>query len=359
MNDISRDVLAVSAPIGATKKVALEESAHAVLLPVVGDLKVEPWLDEALARGTVAVLIAETRDEYVARRMSPARRRSETRADIQGFADSVRVAVGGPALVALDQEPWGIQRLHDLVKGFPIAAELTAMSDAEIASSARGVATGAREMGVNMFLSPVVDVLVGENPWLQGRTLDLDPREVGRIAAAFVRGVQEAGVVAVAKHFPGYPELAEDPALHDTFVATFQSRETDLDPFVQVVRAGVLGVLTGPAIVAAVDPDQPSSTSASTIDLLRGEIGFSGLVVSDDLEAPSTTRGRSLSETAVASLAAGTDLLLVGGGPEIGHITEALVDCASTDEAFSERLIQAADRVRGLAVRIDGPHGHA
>lgn len=327
--------------------------AHAVLLPVVAELTQEPWLQKLLAQGTVSVLIAETREEYVARAMTPARRRSETREDVSSFSAGVRTAVGGPTLVVLDQEPWGIQRLHDLVRGFPLASELTAMNDAEIEKVSADIATAARQMGVNTFLSPVVDVLTGDNAWLRGRTLELEPAEVGRIAAAFVRGVQTAGVVAVAKHFPGYPQMAKDPALHDVAVRAEHSQASDLEPFAQVVRAGVRCVMTGPAIVEAVDPAEPSSTSKDTIDLLRNELEFRGLVVSDDLDAPATMRGRTVAETAVASIIAGADLLLLVGGDDNDDVTAALSRRASDDAQFAERLTQAAARVRELAAGTD------
>lgn len=333
-----------------------DRDAHAVLLPVAVTLEIEPWLKGLFSSGTVSVLIAESRDEYVARTMAPARRRTETAADIAGFTAQVREAVGTAAVVALDQEPWGIQRLHDLVPAFPLPDELPAMTDDDIVERAHAVALQARELGVTMFLSPVLDVLTGANPWLQGRTLALDHDEVGRVASAFVRGVQKAGVVAVAKHFPGYPSLSDDPALHDTTVRSDESGESDLVPFTRVVREGVQGVMTGPATVQAVDPDHPSSTSARTVALLRGQLGFAGLVVSDDLDAPATTKGRSLPETAVASLLAGADLLLVPGGPHLDVVVSTLQRHATSDEQFAARLAEAAARVRAVAAgTVDHP----
>ena len=193
-----------------------ERDAHAVLLPVAGELKVDPWLHDLLRRGTRSVLIGETRAEYVARAMTPERRRAETGADITAFVDAVRDEAGAPILCAVDQEPWGIARLHGLVPAFPDRDTLHALPDDEIAEAAASVAAAARGLGVNAFLAPVLDVLSGVNPWLAGRTLPFGYEEVGRIGAAFVTGSRSAGVLAVAKHFPGHPELALDPALHDT-----------------------------------------------------------------------------------------------------------------------------------------------
>jgi beta-N-acetylhexosaminidase len=322
---------------------------------VATDLQIEPWLKGLLGSGTMSVLIAETREEYVARAMTDERRHTETAADIARFTKQVRDEVGGAAVLALDQEPWGIQRLHDLVPAFPAPSELVTMTESDIVEAAAAVAAQARRLGVTMFLSPVLDVLTGPNPWLHGRTLELDHEDVGRIAAAFVRGVQRAGVVAVAKHFPGYPALPEDPALHDAVVGTDQSAESDLEPFIRVIRGGVRAVMTGPAIVQSVDPDHPSSTSARTIALLRAQLGFAGLVVSDDLDAPSTTKGRSLAETAVASLLAGADLLLVPGGPHLEEVVAAVRGRAATDGHFASRLADASARVRSVAAQTEEP----
>ncbi|MEV6823680.1 glycoside hydrolase family 3 N-terminal domain-containing protein [Amycolatopsis sp. NPDC051102] len=324
-----------------------ERAAHAVLLPVAGELTAEPWLRDLVGRGTRAVLIGETRAEYVARAMTPERRAAESAADFGAFTAELADAAAEPLLFAVDQEPWGIARLHDLVPAFPAADVLSGLPDEEIAVAAAAVASAARALGVTVFLAPVLDVLSGENPWLTGRTLPFGHAEVGRIAAAFVTGVQGAGVLAVAKHFPGHPELALDPALHDTTLAA--SVPANLHPFRRVVAAGVRAVMTGPVVVPAIDPAEPASTSAATVGLLRRELGFDGLVVSDDLDAPATTRGRSLLETVMAALDAGADLLLLPGGPELAGLAARIAARASTDDPFAARLTEAAARVRKTA----------
>lgn len=329
-----------------------ERDAHAVLLPVAGELTAQPWLRDLVRQGTRAVLIGETRDEYVARAMTSERRRGESAADFSAFVADLDAVAAEPLVFAVDQEPWGIARLHDLVPAFPDAQTLAGLPDEEIAAAAAAVARAARALGVTVFLSPVLDVLSGGNPWLAGRTLPFGHDEVGRIGAAFVTGVQSAGVLAVAKHFPGHPELALDPAEHDT--VGDKSVPVDLEPFRRVVAAGVGAVMTGPVVVPAIDPAEPASTSAATVELLRGELGFAGLVVSDDLDTPATTRGRSELETVMAALDAGADLLLLPGGPALAGIAGRIAARAHTDERFAARLAEAAARVRHAA---GGAHG--
>ncbi|MGC0366920.1 beta-N-acetylhexosaminidase [Rhodococcus sp. 27YEA15] len=328
---------------------ALERDAYAVMFPAFDASHVDTWLADLLRGGTVAVIVGESREEYVSRKMTPARRDSETSQSLRELTSALASATDESVLVAVDQEPWGIQRLHTLVPQFPPADELTQMTDADIESASHAVALAAAGLGVNAFLSPVLDRLVGGNPWLVGRTLDLPHAEIARIGAAFVRGIQAAGIVAIAKHFPGFPLLDQDPASNDTSVSAKDWSADALVPFGAVVDAGVSAVMVGPAIIEAVDPNEPATTSAVTVRSLRNDLRFGGVVVSDDLDAPATTRGRSLEETALVSLLAGADLLLIPGGDEVAVVARSLAAAAAGDQQIAERLTEAANRVRGLA----------
>ncbi|MFC8826924.1 glycoside hydrolase family 3 N-terminal domain-containing protein [Streptomyces sp. NPDC057137] len=323
--------------------------AHAILFPAIPDLSLRPWMLTLLQAGTVAVLCGESREEYVAREMTQQRQSSESAGDVSGFISQVRNAANAPVLVAVDQEPWGTRRLHRLVPSFPAPADYRGLSDEEIRESAATVASAALALGVNTFLSPVLDVLRGPNPWLEGRTLPGGHDEVARVAAAVVQGMQGAGVLCVAKHFPGFPSLTLDPALEDTSMAAESSHLNDLVPFRGVVDAGVGAVMTGPAVVSAVDASQPASTSPAVMDLLRRHLGFEGLVVSDELDAPGILHGRTLCETTFASLQAGVELLLVPGGPELLDLAAQVADRCRRDSSFASIVSQAARKARNVA----------
>ena len=155
--------------------------------------------------------------------------------------------------------------------------------------------------------------------------------------------------MAIAKHFPGFPVLEHDPAVKDTAVAVKDWKAETLTPFRAVVNAGVSGMMVGPAIVEAVDPSAPATTSSITVRALRQDLGFRGVVVSDDLDSPATTRGRSPEETALASLMAGADLLLIPGGKEVTTVAMSLAVAATVDQQVATRLKEAANRVRELA----------
>jgi beta-N-acetylhexosaminidase len=327
------------------------ENARAVLLPAIADLTLTDNLRRFLDAGGRSILIGETREEYVARRMSNDRRCTETRADIAAFCAETRQRAG-PMLVGLDEEPGGIHRLHDLVPQLVEGEELLALSTGEIERAARDIAASAAALGVRLFLAPVVDVLSGRNPWLEGRTLAHEPAKVGRVAAAWIRGVQASGVAATAKHFPGHHDITGDPAVEVAEVTGGAAAlAPGLAPFREAIAAGVKAVMTGPALVPAMDPVLPSSLSVATIRTLRKEFGFTGLIVSDDLDAAATLRGqRNVPQAVVAALAAGSDLLLLSAENSLDGVVEAILTAIAEGQLPEGRLAEAAERVRTLAI---------
>jgi beta-N-acetylhexosaminidase len=295
----------------------IDTLAHAVLLPAVAGLDVTA-LAPLLDRGCRAVLLGETRAEYLAREMSVERVAEETREAVQRTIAELQARTDDELLVAVDHEVVGIQRFAHLLP--PEAGR------------------GLRELGVNVVLGPIVDVVRGPNPWLAGRNLGPDAHVVASAGRAAVEELQASGVAAVAKHYPGHSELVDDPAV---LTAVLNAPLEEL-PFAAVVEAGVRGIMVGPAVVAALDPSEAASCSRAVVLRLRNELGFQGTVVSDDLDAVGILRGRTVGEAAVASLSAGVDLLLVSAeaAPEAAAALAASVP--------EERLAEAAHRIGRL-----------
>lgn len=335
----------------------LIRDAHAVLLPAFGGLELDDVVLRYLDNGGVSLLLGENREEYVARAMCDERRASESGAQFESIAQLARRRAGAGIIVAIDQELGGIQRLHRLAPSLPDFETARGTSTDEIARQSAEVAKAARALGVNLFLAPIVDVVSGINPWLERRNLGVDPAEVSRIACAFVRGVQSVGVAATAKHFPGHPVTRLDPALDEAIVdGTLDELKPGFGVFKDVIGAGVRAVMSGPALVPAVDADEPSSTSRDTLSLLRGQFGFRGLIISDDLDVPGILRGRTVEAVAVASLIAGADLLLVSSQAGIDTIVRTIVDAVKGGTLAQERLANAAQRVRSLARQLEAGH---
>ncbi|WP_244119343.1 glycoside hydrolase family 3 N-terminal domain-containing protein [Burkholderia gladioli] len=332
----------------------LLEDAHAVLLPAFAGLSLDDAVLRHLDGGGLSVLLGERREEYLGRRMSAERQANESAGQFRRLTETARRRAGRATIVAVDQEPGGIQRLHRLVPALPDAGEARVLSSAEIERRAAATARAARELGVNLFLAPIVDLVTGANPWLEGRHAGSDPARVAHLACSFVRGVQAAGVAATAKHFPGHPVTELDPALHEAVVpASLAALQPGIGVFREMIAAGVKAVMAGPALVPAIDDVEPSSTSRETLAYLRGPLAFDGLVISDDLDAPGILRGRSVAAAAVASLAAGADLLLVSSEAGLATITASIVAAVERGALPRERLADAARRVRAFASELD------
>lgn len=336
----------------------LLESAYATLLPAFAGLELDGAVRDFLASGGCSLLLGETRAEYLARAMSAERQGSERREQFSQLVAQARELAGQDLLIAVDQELGGIPRLHRLVPALPSAAEAGSLSTQDLAQQAALVAESARAMGINLFLAPIVDVVTGENPWLQNRTLGTRAEDVSRVSGAYVSGVQLAGVAAVAKHFPGHPVTPLDPAVEEAIVeCSREELQPTLGVFADLIAGGVQAIMVGPALVPALDAREPSSTSAATIGLLRDEMGFAGLIVSDDLDAPGIHRGRSIEATAVAAIRAGADLLLLSSEAGLESVARALVAAVETGGVAEARLLDAARRVRALAAQLASARG--
>ncbi|QAY85431.1 glycoside hydrolase family 3 N-terminal domain-containing protein [Pseudomonas arsenicoxydans] len=328
----------------------LHRAAYSVLLPAFGDLNLDETVRRYLSRGGVSILLGETRDEYVGRDMSPARKGTESQTDFVNIAREGASLAGAPVLIAVDQELGGIERLHQLVPAVASREQLKDLSTQDIEQRCFEMASVARGLGVNLFLAPIVDVVTGANPWLHNRHLGADPVEVSRVSCAFIRGVQRAGVIATAKHFPGHYVTETDPAIAEATVpGPLELLHDNLEVFKEVIATGVQAVMPGPAVFPAIDSDHSASTSSKVIGVLRDTLGFNGLIISDDLDAVSILRGNSITDTAVASLAAGAHLLLVSSESGLDAIAESIVAAVHDGVLDRQILLDAALKVRELA----------
>jgi len=329
----------------------LRKAAHTVLLPAFADTRLSEGVKRFLDNGGYSILIGESREEYIARTMSRTRRANETAETLSKLTNQAK-SYRPEIIVAVDQEISGICRLHDLVPPFPNAEALAEMTTKEFGSICFNIGHSARKLGINCFLAPILDLVSGSTPWLEGRTWTIDASQLTRISCAFIAGVQRAGLIACAKHFPGYGAIALDPAIdagarNDQPLAACQE---NIAVFQSAINQGVDAIMCGPAIVSALDPAQPASTSPVIIGSLKNDLNFSGLVVSDDLDAKATLLGRSLTETAIQSLKSGCDLLLVGdSGDTLAELSRGICRAAETGLLSEERLLQAANSVQSLA----------
>jgi len=260
---------------------------------------------------------------------------------------------GPGSVVAIDEEGGDVTRLH-AVEGSPVlgAAALGALDDLEL-TERTGAAVGdeLRRHGIDLCLAPVADLNTNAaNPVIGTRSFGTDPHRAAAHVAAWVRGVQAAGVAACVKHYPGHGDTADDSHLALPVVevdgATLNERE--LVPFAAAVAAGCRSVMTSHIVVPAIDPERPATFSPSLLALLRERLGFDGAVVSDALDmagASGPTRG--IPEAAVLALAAGVDLLCLGPETDpalVEGVREAILRAVTDGRLTEERLLEAAAR---------------
>lgn len=331
----------------AVASVSEERSlAFRVLLPALTGLDVSE-ITPLIRRGCRSVLLGETRQEYLARRMSDTRIRVETRDLVVASVSRLAAEADEPVLVAADHELRGIRRFEHLL---PQRSPSPTDADAVRTSFAEdGAALG--EMGVNMTLGPILDVVRGPNPWLSGRNLGAAAATVSALGAAAIEGLQASGVVAVAKHFPGHGVVTHDPA--EQSEARLTTPVTELDsidelPFRAAIATGVRGLMLGPVPVEALDRSLSASLSPVVVARARIRLGFRGVLLTDDLDAPATRAGLDASEAAVQALVAGADMLLVSAS-KAAACGEAIYRATVEGLLTAERLGDAAAQVEGLA----------
>lgn len=272
-----------------------------------------------------------------------------------------------PLLVVIDQEGGRVCRLKE-EDGFPptvTARELGERGEREATyRHAASIAAVLAECGVNMNLAPVVDLdLNAENPIIgrYERSFGSAPGQVVRQAAAFIQAHHERGIACCLKHFPGHGSSAADS--HVGFVdISEQWREIELEPYVELIGAGLAdSVMTAHVVNRRLDGlGLPATLSETVISgLLRGRLGFDGVIISDDLQMKAVSSRWGFEETVQKAVLAGVDLLIVGNNlvreEEVVVRGIRAVECLLERREFGgERLAQAIKRIAVLKRKIAG-----
>jgi beta-N-acetylhexosaminidase len=226
------------------------------------------------------------------------------------------------------------------------------------------IGTDLARLGINTDLAPCADVLAPDGSLVVGtRSFGSDPALVARHVAAAVAGLQSAGLAACAKHFPGHGSTAGDSHRELATVAgTMQDlRVRDLPPFVAAVGASSLAMMPGHLRVPELTGELPATLSPAAITgLLRGELGFDGVVICDALEMKAASAAFGIPEAAVLAVIAGTDLLCLGRDTDetMYHaVRSALAGAVTSGRLAAGRLEEAAARVGGLRARLAAGRG--
>jgi beta-N-acetylhexosaminidase len=266
-------------------------------------------------------------------------------------------------LVAIDQEGGLVQRLRAPLTVWPNMLSVGAAGDpARTQQVGRALGGELAALGIGWDFAPVLDVHTNpDNPVIGNRAFGVTPDAVAAHALAFWRGLRAAGLVGCGKHFPGHGDTHTDSHLTLPVVAHDEDRlrRVELAPFAEAARAGIDSIMTAHVMYPALDRDWPATLSRTILgDLLRARLGFSGVIVSDDLGMKAVADRYPIEELAVRSIAAGADHLIVREPAERQRAAfTALLRAAETRADVRARVQESAARVIAMkgTVRVGAP----
>lgn len=281
-----------------------------------------------------------------------------TEGDVRELTHSLRVRAERPLLIGSDLERGAGQQVRGLAE-LPPPRALAALGEPTIIRGA-GLLTAieALEVGINWVFAPVADLDIEPlNPIVQTRSFGSDPPAVAAAVAAWIAGCEVGGALACAKHFPGHGRTRLDS--HDTVPVVDASaeelRRTDLVPFAAAIAAGVSSIMTAHVAFPALDPaGTPATRSEPILRLLREEMGFGGLIVSDALTMAGALGGGA-GAAAVGAVSAGVDVLL--DPSEVAVMAAALDAEGGRSPAFRRRLDASIARVEAAAAGAETDAG--
>ena len=277
----------------------------------------------------------------------------KTKALIAELQELSIAASGLPLIVAVDQEGGPVMRLKNGFPEYPGALSLGADNQlSKTMGTARLLAQSLDQLGINCNLAPVADLLQRSSRVLRGRCFGVDPELVAKHVRAFIEGMQERGVAACVKHFPGHGSVVEDS--HKLLPVSALSRsalEMHLKPFRAAVAAGVKLMMAAHIKFTAIDSQPVPFSTLFLYDIVRLELGFDGILLSDDLDMAAVS-DRPLPEVMAAGIKAGLDMALWGRNMKQVADPEPVIAgfCRMMKRNFlpSEQLHVKMDRIRRL-----------
>jgi beta-N-acetylhexosaminidase len=279
---------------------------------------------------------------------------------LQGLQAATRTHRHRVLLVAVDQEGGRVARLKAPFTNFPSAATVGRTASDQLASEVGyALATELHAVGINMDMAPVLDVLTNPaNTVIADRAFGSDPHCVARLGAAFMRGLHAGGLLTVAKHFPGHGDTLLDSHVAQPLSGRSgaQLQSCELVPFREAIAAGVDAIMTAHVVYPAWDAQVPATLSPTILTgVLRQEMGYSGVIITDDLGMAAVSEALPWEEIPVQALRAGADLLLICHDRQRQEQAYDAVQRAIHDGRLSEELIaRAVGRVDGLQGRLAG-----
>ncbi|MBC8099742.1 MAG: glycoside hydrolase family 3 protein, partial [Armatimonadetes bacterium] len=276
------------------------------------------------------------------------------------WQQTITDAGGVPLLIATDQEGGVIARLKDGFTQFPVPMLLTASGDVDLAYRTGGaLATELRAVGINMNLAPVADLYTNlRNPIIGRRSFGSDPERTGRILAGVIRGMQAGGVLATAKHFPGHGDTDRDShtSLPIVQYPLDELQQVEFAPFRWTIAAGVEAMMVAHIWYPALDAEPlPASLSGNVVTgLLRTQMDFRGLVMTDAIEMDAIDTEYGYGQASVMAIQAGVDIIAFGAhlSPDTqAQAIQTVIDAVRSGDLSAAQIDTAAGRVLDAKAR--------
>ena len=267
-----------------------------------------------------------------------------------------------PLLMAIDQEGGRVSRLPSDFTIFPPAATVAQSGSTELAYQAAAVtAKELRSVGINMNMAPVLDIHTNPaNPIIGNRAFGTAPEQVCKMGAATIAGLHDHRVLACGKHFPGHGDTSTDSHLELPTVHASRKRleEIELQPFRYAIDHGLQAMMTAHVHYPALDPTYPATLSSTILSgLLRQQLGFSGVILSDDLEMRAILDHATVGNAAIRSLQAGADMLLICKSRVLATETFQALRHAVTSQQLNAAQVEASlARIRAVKQQVVYPY---
>lgn len=257
---------------------------------------------------------------------------------------------GVPLFMSVDEEGGKVSRMPPTFKKIPSAKKVGDTKNEQLATQiGKVIGDQLQSFGLNMDYAPVLDVNSNpKNPVIGDRAYGNEINIVSQMGIAVMKGLQERNIIPVVKHFPGHGDTSVDSHIGLPIVNhnLKRLRELELVPFKQAIAKGADAVMIAHILMPEIDKDAPASFSSIIIhDLLREELGFTGVVISDDMTMGAITEHYDMGEAAVKFIQAGGNVVLVGHGMEniqsvVKALTEAVQQGEITPQMLDERVTQ-------------------
>ena len=267
-----------------------------------------------------------------------------------------------PLWVSVDQEGGRVARLKAPFTIWPPMATLGRSGDEALAARfARALAAELKAVGISLDYTPVLDVHTNpKNPVIGDRALADRAEDVARLGRTIITTLQEAGIAACGKHFPGHGDTSTDSHHELPLIEHPPDRieAVELVPFRAAIDAGVASIMTAHILIPALDEERPATLSPTIVDgLLKRKLGYAGLVLSDDLEMRAISGRYGIPEATVAAIAAGCDAVLMCNATQEQQVAalEAVIRAAEDGTLPLKRLEDALARHRRVKERFLAP----